>query len=143
MSELISRLTPLAGAHCALKDKMPQNLSKQMNTIGEITHRLTEEVKELHNHLDERFDLESPDNVAEQIRELSLNWKRYEKVLSASIDQIRRAGVRIDDPMLNDILYKSLIRASVKLKRIIAFLEVIEPRHLMPYEGPFSMPELE
>ena len=140
--ELLVPLNLLVSVCSVLEGEGPAIVSEQIGRIGEAAHHLASQVVELRQHLEKRLDLGSPVKTAEQIRELASGWKGYEAVLSDSIGQIQASGAEMEDSELNRVLNKSLPEGLRRLKHLISLLEAIQPKHLMPYEGPFRMPEI-
>jgi K+-sensing histidine kinase KdpD len=136
LHELNTPLTVLVSAGTILKNKVPSTLVGSINRLDEVSHQFSQEAVALRANLYDQMDLNSPTMAAKQLRELAAGWQQYTINLSAALDQIQAAEVRLPDPLLDRILNQSLLSGLSTLKNVLHRLEAIRPEDLeMKDEG--------
>jgi signal transduction histidine kinase len=135
LHELNTPLTVLVSAGAILKNKVPGPLVGSVERLDEVSRQLSQEAVALRANLPDQIDLNSPDMAAKQLRELATGWQQYTIRLSATLDEIQAAEVKLPDSLLDKILNQSLLSGLSNLKNILHRLETIQPQDLMKDEG--------
>jgi hypothetical protein len=128
---LATPLTVLISAGDILHSRTPDSIKQPVHRVHDLSHQFGREVVELRARLDERIDLQSPVKAAAQIRQLAMEWRRYEMQMSALVDAIEQTGVQMSEPLLDRILHQNLPNGLNELQQVLSRLAVIQPEDLI------------
>ena len=135
---LATPLTVLMSAGDILHSRTPDSIKQPVQRMHDLSHQFGREVVELRARLGERIDLQSSVKAAVQIRQLAMEWRRYETQMSGLVEAIEQAGVQMPEPLLDKILHQNLPNGLNELQQVLSQLEVIQPEDLALSPNPSS-----
>lgn len=124
--ELLVPTKGLDGVYHVLNGKVPKEIEKPLHCYGEISSKLHSEIMMLHQHPEEKIDLEIPSNAARQIRSLAAEWMKDIENLQALSSQIENMKIHLQDPLLDKILNEVLHNAIERFAKFVHFLARIQ-----------------
>jgi len=127
---LATPLTVLMSASDILHNRAPDAIESPLQLLYELSHQFGREVVALRASPGESIDLHSSAKAVEQIRQLAAGWRGYEARLSELVDEVERAGVQMQEPLLNRILHQNLPNGLSELRQVLSRLEAIQPEDL-------------
>lgn len=115
---------------CKIKDDFPQTTSEQIDNIGKIAGQLINEVIDLREHALERIRISSPKDAVNQIRQLAIDWRKYEYLLLDAIQKVSVSDAKTGDDSLDRII-DALPKMLEEVKQNLDFLEQVDSEYLI------------
>jgi hypothetical protein len=87
--ELLHPVIQLNGLCNILSGKVPPKIVPVIQEIGQSSKELKIEIHHLYGNVSQEFDLKSPTIVAGQLHQHVSRWRKYEIILSNSLQKLR------------------------------------------------------
>jgi len=134
--ELLHPLINLNTSVQILNGKVPAKVSPIIDEIEKTSKELKEEVHYLYGNVRLVFNLKSPQGVATQLHQNALQWKKFEKALSHSLEKLQEeitSGFILDDPDLNAVMKEIIFKSYKDYQNLAREIESFESRDLLKF----------
>jgi hypothetical protein len=134
--ELLHPLINLNASVEILIGKVPAQVSQTIDEIGKTSKELKDEVHYLYGNVQRMFNLKSPEDVATQLHQNVLQWKKIENALSYSLDMLQEkitSGFILDDPDLNAVMKEIMFKAYKDYQNLVREIEGFQSGDLLKF----------
>jgi hypothetical protein len=132
--ELLHPVIHLNSLYDILNGKVPPKIVPVIQEIGKASKELKIEIHYLYGNVSQKFDLKSPTIVAIQLHRYVSQWRKYEIVLSNSLQELREliaSGFLLGDSDLDKFMKEDLFYAFENVQRLLRMTESLQANDLL------------
>ena len=134
--ELLHPLITLNASVEILNGKVPAQVSQTIDEIGKTSKELKDEIHYLYGNVQRVFNLKSPEDVATQLHQNALQWKKFENTLSHSLEKLQEeitSGFILDDPDLHAVMKEITFKAYKDYQDLVREIEGFQSGDLVKF----------